>query len=609
MKVLSLHSEKYSAAGNLAAEGYRKLLGSPGIDLLQTLIREAIQNCCDASKDGKGPAVTIRLRKLSKTQSHALKRYVFSELPDSDSSRNSMEKFLKKREQWVLEICDIGTSGLTGPTHADIVDEDGSNDFVNFLRNVGAGRDTSQGGGTYGYGKSALYLSSGCSTILVDTLTTYRKKAVRRLMGCHLGEAHVVGHGKKQERRTGRHWWGKRSNDEDLVDPFEGKHAEELADAIGFLPRRASSTGTSIMMIDPVFLSKEIGGQELSQMIIECVLWNFWPRLRDEAEDKKKLQVKLELNGKPVPIPAPEDFPPLNLFCAALNKIKTGEEDVEVINCAKPKKRLGQLAIQKGVLTDRISDVSASETLLPLYSSHIAVMRPVELVVKYFEGDPLASEHVEWAGVFIADEDDEVESAFAAAEPPAHDDWQYGLLEKGRKQTFVRVAVRHIKKAAREVAGIGATSQFVSDNTESIANISSRLGVFLDGAMGQGAGATVSKKSRKKRGSSDGIKRSRLSKPEFKQLTRINDQNCAVFQVAVNSEIPIDFAVISQLVADGGGIKTESSLLPAVIKWEAEDGTHNGDGGEISLPKYSGNVEIFVEQPSEAAVTLKVSEL
>jgi hypothetical protein len=33
---------------------------------------------------------------------------------------------------------------------------------------------------------------------------------------------------------------------------------------------------------------------------------------------------------------------------------------------------------------------------------HIALMRPVELVVKYLEGNPLPDARLEWAGVFIA---------------------------------------------------------------------------------------------------------------------------------------------------------------------------------------------------------------
>ena len=57
-------------------------------------------------------------------------------------------------------------------------------------------------------------------------------------------------------------------------------------------------------------------------------------------------------------------------------------------------------------------------------------MRRVELVVKYLEGPELPAPQVEWAGVFINDED--IDSAFADAEPPTHDDWQAHMVEDNR---------------------------------------------------------------------------------------------------------------------------------------------------------------------------------
>ena len=76
-------------------------------------------------------------------------------------------------------------------------------------------------------------------------------------------------------------------------------------------------------------------------------------------------------------------------------------------------------------------------------------MRPAELVVKYLEGPALPTDSVEYGGVFICDE--EVEEAFAAAEPPAHDDWIPDNLT-GRDKTFVRVALRRIRDTVNEYA-------------------------------------------------------------------------------------------------------------------------------------------------------------
>ena len=78
-------------------------------------------------------------------------------------------------------------------------------------------------------------------------------------------------------------------------------------------------------------------------------------------------------------------------------------------------------------------------------------MRPVELIVKYLEGHPLPDERLEWAGVFVASGEDEVERAFAESEPPAHDDWKPNNLPKGRTKTYVNVALTRLKEAASEM--------------------------------------------------------------------------------------------------------------------------------------------------------------
>ena len=43
MKNLQLYSEPFAKTGNMAAEGFKRLLGRPTLGLLQTLIREGIQ--------------------------------------------------------------------------------------------------------------------------------------------------------------------------------------------------------------------------------------------------------------------------------------------------------------------------------------------------------------------------------------------------------------------------------------------------------------------------------------------------------------------------------------------------------------------------------------
>ena len=87
---LQLHSERYSVNGNLSAEGFRKLLGTPTLDLLQTVVRESVQNSCDAADEYHVPKVVFRLRTLS--QSDALDA-VLPAFPGPEASNRAFEHF------------------------------------------------------------------------------------------------------------------------------------------------------------------------------------------------------------------------------------------------------------------------------------------------------------------------------------------------------------------------------------------------------------------------------------------------------------------------------------------------------------------------------------
>lgn len=436
MKRMQLYSEPFAKTGNMAAEGFKRLLGRPTLGLLQTLIREGIQNVLDAAHGRSGPTVLIRLRTLSPDQQQTLRQTLLAERPRGGATREDIDASLAKPGLRVLELCDFGTEGLSGPTRAD-APHDGEEplNFVNFLRNVGAARDTHHGGGTYGYGKSSLYAMSGCSTVVVDSQTRSAGRQERRMMACHLGTAFDAesDHGERR-RFTGRHWWGVLDGN-DSVEPIINEDAIATSAALGMPHRDPMETGTSILIIDPL-----LGDEDMHATIgdvIEAVLWNFWPRMTASTPEHRKLKVQIELEGERVSVPIPEEFPPLDLFAAAMAEHRLKGNDLQPIRCDRPKRHLGNLVIRKGLRADRRDPATRDGSLIPKQSSHIALMRPVELVVRYIEGEPLTDRRFDWAGVFICSESDEVEEAFALAEPPAHDDWIPDNLPKGNaKHSF-----------------------------------------------------------------------------------------------------------------------------------------------------------------------------
>ena len=189
---INIHSEPFRRDGNISAEGASKLLGRPSLSPLELLLRETLQNSWDASIGEKNavPSFKIRVRNLNETEKLKFQSF-FSELPPNEANESvnkGLKRFFNKPNQIVLEICDFGTRGLGGPFSAsESLSDLESNDFVNFVKNIGSPRDIQLGGGTYGFGKSSLFKMSKCNTVLIETLTRNKNKTQNRMIGYALG--------------------------------------------------------------------------------------------------------------------------------------------------------------------------------------------------------------------------------------------------------------------------------------------------------------------------------------------------------------------------------------------------------------------------------------
>lgn len=608
---LGLYSEPYGTTGNIG-ENFLRLLGTPSSDPLQTVIREAVQNIADAAKLGQGPDILIRLRRLDEAERACIRDKVLHALPEEPSSRQKFEEFLQRDEQVVLEICDFGTTGLGGPTRADRIPVGTKRtDFINFLRNIGTPRDTDHGGGTYGFGKASLYAVSRCHTILVDSLVGFTDENERRLIGCHIGSKHEVAEDGYMRQYTGRHWWGVADPDDGIADPAVGASAEDLARALGLPERGPGRSGTSIMILDFNTESEDL--RTVGNRIVEGLLYSFWPRMMKDAPAEKRFSCRVEVDGEELEIPDPEEFPPLHLFCRAMRKARKREgEGVERIFSQRPARDLGWLAIEKGLRSDRRLIVG-EDTLFRQTSRHIALMRPVQLVVKYLEGTALPDERLEWAGVFLASDEDEVERAFALSEPPAHDDWIPGNLEKGYAKTYVRVALGKLEARASEMGMPATSGANQNGDAPPLARVSGMLGAALEGVTGEGAGRSRNGNGGGGGGSSRPA-RARASRPVFVRLERRDSMKVAIFSTAVqqDTEGRGEWLHASAAVAlDGSATRQldKSISSPEIIEIRALDGSATGAGDQLELDGASGEYEIIVSVPDDCAVTIDAEVL
>jgi hypothetical protein len=588
----------------MVGEGFRRLLGRPALGLLQTVLRESLQNVVDAAITDEGPKVLVRVRTLTADERRALREAVFAERPAAECSARDLHGSLDA-EVRVLEIADFRTIGLSGPTRADLVQDGGEPpNFVNFFRNVGAGRDSHQGGGTYGYGKSAFYAVSQCATILADSLTRHEGRETPRFLGCHLGAAFDVALNGARKRYTGRHWWGV-SDATDGVDPLGGDAAAELSRALGLPFRGPGDTGTTIVVLDPE-LPEGVGPDGIAKEIIEGILWNFWPRMTRDCPSRRRLEVHVEVEGRTWKVPTPETFPPLDLFARAMAQIRSGAGEVRSIESSRPQKMLGQLAIAKGVAASRDAISERLGSLVPKQSCHIALMRPVELVVKYLRGTPFPDPRFEWAGVFICSEEDEVETAFAQSEPPAHDDWVPDNLPKGREKTFVNVALKRLKEEAATYVQAPGSRTGSTHSQEGLVGAAAMLGGALAGAVAEGPG--------RRQGTGGGgstPKTTTVGKAVFERLfLGPSGERVARFRTALkNAGGDPELSVVAHgfVCVDGGGdVGATSEHTVNVLAMALEDTDRSADGSRLKVGRQAGQVVIDLLVPGDAAVGVKL---
>ncbi len=628
MTQLQLHSEKFSADGNMSAEGVEKLLGAPTINLLSVLVREATQNACDAASDSPERCrMKWRVRQLTPEELEVFRSSIFSpeNLPQEEHARGLLESFLNDPEwQWVLEICDFGTTGLQGPTRADAIAGVENPDFVNFFRNMGAPRDVDGGGGTYGYGKSTFFRVSRCQAIIVDTLTTNENgEEERRLMAMQLGHS-VPG------KWTGRHWWGVFTSDGKTVDPVRFREAKELADALGFPARQSgrAQRGTSIMVLAPVFLPVERPEEDpynhlylfsdedlLTAAVEEHVLWNFWPRMVQGVHPKERFEVHFWRNGDWENNARPEDMPPLQLMARALELAAGAQEQaglgekVHDIRLERPARHLGRLAFVEGpwkprrYLVPRVLAEAADSDLrspFPERCHHVALMRPFGMVVKYLDRSaPDPDENREWVGVFRCSDEKEVEEAFAKAEPPAHDDWRPEFLPAWSLER--RCVKRALKKVKAFISHRDRPEIGHEEDEMPLGGLSDRLGQFLLGDVND------QKPGRKPpEGSGGGGARRRpFDTPAFIGLMEKDGKILSRYHVNVHVSVEVK-GKPGVLLEGRNADPDEITGIPEIEGWYPENSDIPLTGPQVVLSP--GGWEVHVSVPGQVAVTLSLEE-
>lgn len=499
---LDLQAERFTATGNITSEGMRNQLGRPRLDRLAVLIRESAQNAWDAqAPDSSTVVFGVACYELSPENLECLAQRILPELPHPSSVPEdipSLATIIEEARRRVSEgstsglrglvLYDRGTTGLGGPTRADVHDDgDESRDFIDFFRNIGQPPDKSRGGGTFGYGKAALYLSSAVSTILVHTRCLRLGLVESRFMASCLTSHYQT----SEARFTGRHWWGRWDDDHRVVDPVVGDEASEIATELGIPDCLGDSLGTTILLLAPDF-GDRTPKQAMAYMVSQ-MLWNFWPKMVPwEGRDAPAMRFEASLDGRPMAIPRLESTPPIEAFVQSLHEVRatdageptSGSNRASALECHRPRRRLGLLSLCRMIRKPRVDMDFGEDAILPPFAErchHVALLRRAELVVAYYEGPVLPNDHLEYAGVFLAD--DSLDRTYAASEPPTHDEWRSENLADVRARRLVGSTFRRLDEAMQRFVKPAATG-FQTSIDRPLAAIASHLGSLLVGTEG-----------------------------------------------------------------------------------------------------------------------------
>ena len=626
---LEAMSERLPASGG-QIQGGSLLTGGPGLTPL--LVRETVQNAWDARDPGLGDHPVhyeIHGFDLDERERNHLRAllpvdnlggYARTSSSVNVSGLLHPHAAISAATVKVLVISDRNTVGLCGPSRSGVRWDPirygqplphGQPRFANFVRNMGrATKDIGQGdGGSYGVGKSALWMASSCGTILIHTKTTDEfGNPVERFIGSIHGEHFYQG----EVAYTGRHFVGRRVGD-DLIEPLEGEEAVLAAKGLPIPPYEADGIptyGTSIVIVSPRFT---LDWKTEMERIRDAVRWHVWPKrvagIRREGCGPD-MEIRVKWNRNEVLLPAPAEDPEIRPYVRALEHCATDRRD-ESDNrdfsprCRNPLKDLGLLKFRTaGPSDNNVFHVTLSEAELAARSAgdqasglidvepvveferpwgQVALIRREPLLLVRYQqigGPDAAATEV---GVFLSADDPEVEAALTKAEPPAHDDWDPRNVPQDGPTDHRR---RFAKRTVEEIrAGITSLlEEFRLPATASAGSSEVSLAAELSRALLGGGGGTGGKK----RGERNSTSRSQPSPGPRAELRLVRSEQAGeqtTHELEVSLQGLGSNAVSALLRASGNGL--DSAGLMSVERrvtftWHLADDTWV-DGPEVTL--------------------------
>jgi len=542
--------------------------------------------------EGVVPTFEMRFRRLRPEVIDVLNWNVFGE---KGSEALMLAETLGRPDLFALEVLDRGTKGLGGPTRNDLEPPPGEpTDYIDFVLNIGAPpEEGSGGGGTYGFGKTAAYLASACSTIIIWSRSRQLDGEIsERFIASAMDSSFSM----DGQRYTGRQWWGLASEAPEThavfrVEPVQGDDARRLGEAVFERHFGPDETGTSILILRPRFEGETVRTEEqidgLCHTWAKAIARNLWPKLGPSQPEERRMDIRVLREGHVVPIETAETSTSISAATRCLNAIRAAGHStspdplvkVQEVWCERPKQRLGHVALTK-YLPAKESDPAVAGNSL------IFMRNAAELVVWEDFPGPTADGLTDWIGVFkpVAD----LDQVFADAEPPAHDAWNPSSLDERRERTFVKLAVQRAREQAKEFRG-HVRPQINADGASPTGQLSAALAGLTGTAAGTLASPPVSKSragSRKKQATTQRPQVKVLEvtplPPTALDLTHGRQTSRVLIEVSGRGTAPLRvFPSKLSLAVDGGVMPAEGQV--ELTRWSFDNGPETASQ-DVLLP-------------------------
>jgi hypothetical protein len=582
-------------------------MASAKYDKTSILLREAIQNSCDA-KTGKRKAIdfTVALEKFSHEEKNFLKTQVFRDA--YPSAHNEILQYLNSPIAEYLVIADQGTTGLDG--FLDPSDHSNYGNFLKFFFVYGSNddKDGAVSGGAAGVGRTIFFNTSKANTILVGTRVMHEGKMQTRFMAATSGEELRLG----SKFLTGRHWWGNVNPENEFPLPVVGQTAENVLQALGlskYLPE--GQTGTLVAILGPTSQNKKLSESSNSefedssgmveQMARAAEIFA-WPHILDAT-----VNFKFQKFGNPVQVRDPNTIKPIRYFCIAYKNLGDDKSTHQIRMSDHGKKYdLGTLAHTDWPDDDGVEDFEGFTDFIPKNS--VALMRQAKFVVKYMPIES-RSNGIATRAVFLA-QPGQADRWFRDAEPAAHDDW---LPEKlgipAHRAHPIKLTFRKIREFFSEMS----KSSQGSTTGKAAGDLARLFGTELEGAGSWGPeGVTVTKKS----GTSTRLPGSKKSPATLADIGsprvlkiedgKVNIEFLFQCQGALPEGSVANLEFETQVLTSDGTVESAPPLgeeRPKIIEIRSlETKVKLASSPSLTETQWKGDISVIVEAPNNALI-------